>query len=463
MAETSPSKSDRTGIPTGDNLDSLAGGEAPQRPAPRPRGATPAASEAELVDDPALSIDPFELEREGDTSNTPSQKTSTHITSTGGEDWLTISLYLKHSDISSLRSKLNSAQEAARRDNNPNDEVAFGDSEFIVSPTGTRLGDRSKGSWMAWRLQSDIGATLLLMDTDEPLGDQPNGSVRIPSRTLMEFGTLPTWKMVMHWFEAMGAELYMNKLSRVDACVDLPGVPVTEFMQPFRDGWVVTRGRTRTEHELQTRSDYSGTKATGFTVGKAPMLVRVYDKLLESSRDMMKLQLLVKNRWGQFPTAATRVEFEIHRQRLQRLGVDSFEDWLEKRGAICEQIAREWFRLTDGPVDRNHADRAKTHPIWELAISAFGEWCGGSQQVELTPLLKGEVDMSRMSNQAVGNFIGIYARIGKPIEDNDQFIRETLARIRDSVKERNMSEEVRRRTLELGNRTSIIGDNVNDF
>jgi hypothetical protein len=144
------------------------------------------------------------------------------------------------------------------------------------------------------------------------------------------------------------------------------------------------------------------------------------------------------------------VEFELGRDALKRYGVDGIEDWIEKRAAICERLTSSWFRLTSAPVDRKHADRAKNHPLWNTTQAAFQSWCGDVGKVELTPLSKTEIDISKLRQQVVGRLVGIFARSGTNIRDNRQFFLEAEAAIRGAVGVRDMAQEVARRRLEMG-------------
>jgi len=370
----------------------------------------------------------------------------------GGEDWVSLGLYVNHPAFKDLAAKLDFAKEAAACGSSKEDEVVFGDTRFIVSASGAREGASGKGSWMRWKLKSENGVTVLIMNRDEAHKTQPNMTIRAPSLVLMQFGIEQLWGMVRYWVDSMGAELVANKVSRVDPCVDLVDVPMCEFMDPYRAGWIVTRAHRRSEHDLGLRmgSHYIGSRPSGFSVGKYPTMLRVYDKITECSRDPLKLALLMANRWGKVPECATRVELELGRERLKRLGVDSIDDWLEKRAAICEKMTREWCRLTAGPVDRNHADRSEMHSIWERTREAFARWCGESGEVDLTPLLKALPDSSRQVSQAVGILKGVFARAGTEVTDNEQFVREAIFAIRDIMGDRDMAEEVRRKALELG-------------
>ncbi len=252
--------------------------------------------------------------------------------------------------------------------------------------------------------------------------------------------------------EELKGAIQQNKLSRVDACVDLSGTPIAEFVEPFQNRWIVSRSRTKANYAVGTFvNDYlQGKQATGFTIGKSPLMCRVYDKLIESQRDAVKLAVLIATRWGHLPGSATRVEFQIERTKLKQFGIDSVEHWIDKRGDVIDELTQNWLRLTAGPVDRKHADRTPMHPVWETTRSAFFAWCGDSTGCELIPLPKLEVSSRRQMAMIVGILKGMFARVGKEIRDNDQFFREAEAVILDGIRDRDMAAEVVRKSLEMG-------------
>ncbi|MCR9120308.1 MAG: hypothetical protein NXI22_25510, partial [bacterium] len=159
---------------------------------------------------------------------------------------------------------------------------------------------------------------------------------------------------------------------------------------------------------------------------------------------------LIANRWGGLVDAATRVEIQLRRAKLKTFGVDTLEDWFENRATICKRVMKDWCRLTDGPVDRNHANRAPLHPMWILAIEQFAAWCDGPDDLELTPLATATVDASRLVKCALGNLISVFARNGKVLKDNKQFLHEVKFQLLDAIGERDIAEEVRRRAFETG-------------
>ncbi|NOY40700.1 MAG: replication initiation factor domain-containing protein [Planctomycetes bacterium] len=422
----------------------------------------PPAFDASGVKDSAIVFTSDAGNREGEPSNTPSQKTTT-----GGEDWLSVNFYVDFSDFDELSEQLNLAQAAAvdldskgSSDETPvfHDEIELCGIRFIVAPRGARLGGGRKALGMKWRLQSEHGLSVLIANMPAAHKTVPNVNVVATSLPLMQLGFDAAWALMQDYVEALGGERSRNKLSRVDACVDLPDVSVEDFCTPFAKDWIVSRARQRDLYEsgVFLSSHKAGRISTGFAVGKSPLRLRVYDKLIESRRSPEKLALLEARRWGYMPEKATRVEIQLSRAKLKQYGVDTVEDWIAKRATIVDQLTCNWFRLTDGPVDRNHANRTPTHPVWKEAREAFFQWCKGARNMVLEPLPKLHVDMSKQMKQIVGMFIGIFARIGKPISDNAMFFREVEFAVRDIVGKRDMCAEVQRRALETFVNSSTI-------
>jgi hypothetical protein len=179
-------------------------------------------------------------------------------------------------------------------------------------------------------------------------------------------------------------------------------------------------------------------------------MCRVYDKIVESKRDILKQAILQQTRWGGMPEFASRVEFQIERAKLAQFGVDTVEDWIEKRSDVVDRLTSTWLRLTDGPVDRKHAYRTPIHPVWEKTREAFFGLCNAPSGLELRPLRKLEIDYSRQVRGIVGIFTGAFARVGKDIPDNETFYREVEFSLRDVIGDRDISAEINRKALELG-------------
>jgi hypothetical protein len=414
----------------------------------------PSLSAASAEEDDDISFDPSQFGGESDPSISLSPKTIT-----GQEDWLTVNLHVNFAEFEKLARKLDDAQIGATKDIKGDDEVQFGNIRFLVAARGARQGSGKNTIFMRWRLTAENGLVVLVMNRGESHRTMPNVSVRATSLLLMRAGFNRVWELMQYCVVSMGGDIVANKVSRVDPCVDLAGTDISEFVEPFNQRWVVSRSRAQAKYAIGTFvNEYLASKRhTGISIGKAPLMCRVYDKLVESQRDVQKLAVLEASRWGGMPECATRVEFEVHRAKLKQFGVDTVEDWIAMRGDILDVLTRDWLRLTAGPVDRNHANRSSIHPVWQKTRDAFFAWCGRPCGHELRPLPKLEINSSRQVAMVIGIFCGMFARVGKDIYDNEKFFREVEAAIRDGVGDSDMSARVARKALELGV-VGITGD-----
>ena len=379
---------------------------------------------------PDISFDPAVLDGQGDSSNSPCPKTIT-----GGEDWLSVNFHVDFEQFEKLAERLDAAQESAIKDLRGSDEIQVGDVRFIVAARGARQGRGEKSIFMRWRLTAENGLVILLMNRGKAHRTMPNVAARATSLLLMRLGFQRVWDLMKYCIEQLKGTIEQNKLSRVDPCVDLAGTPITAFVEPFSNHWVVSRSRAKANYAVGTFINHylQGKQATGFTIGKSPMMCRVYDKLVESQRDAVKLAVLMATRWGCLPESASRVEFQIERTKLKQFGIDTVENWIERRGDVLDELTQNWLRLTAGPVDRKHADRTPMHSVWEVTRLAFFAWCGDTSGRELIPLPKLEISSRRQTAMVVGILKGMFARVGKEIRDNDQFFREAEAVILDGI------------------------------
>jgi hypothetical protein len=388
----------------------------------------------------------------GDLNIIPPSKTHS-----GGEDWLEVSLYLEHREFGRLAKLLDKARKAAEEGRKGDDEIVIGGRRFLVRPVGASAGKQKNRIYYRWQLQAENGLILQLMNRDKPHATMPNGSLRATSLLLTQIGAREVWRQATAIIDALKCNLTGNKLSRVDPCVDLPRVRVTVFSEPFAAGQCVTRARALGEYineEYFAFADLSmhrlGRIQTGFVVGRDGLCLRIYDKIRESNNSPEKLDALIAARWGEFPRIATRVEYQIRRERLKQFGVDAIEDWFAKRAEICQYLCCEWFRLTDGPVDHNHADRSAKLPAWTEVGESFAAWTGSAEYGTFTPLRTSSLPPSQLLQQVIGLFVSYYAKTGFPIDGNEAFGQEAMCGVLDLIEGRDMAEEVRRRALELG-------------
>ena len=337
-------------------------------------------------------------------TNRPPEKTNA-----GGEDWFEVSLYLSYRNFDAIAETLEVTRKAAEDGDEGNDIVTFGGVKFLVEPAGAPAGEGKKRIYYRWQLRCENGLLIQLMNREHPHRTMPNGSIRATSLLLMELGAERVWRLAKELLRAIGCLLERNKLSRVDACVDMPEMSIESLCTPYAAGHYVTRAKgTKAyhseDHVVDTDSCiYSyGRTPTGFIVGRDSLKVRVYDKFREANRVLEKIKAVVSYRWGYFTIVASRVEFQLRRDAIKDFGVDTVDDWFAKRADICAYLCANWFRLTSGPVDRNHSDRSETLPEWTAVQKAFATWTGEPEYIELVPLATGEYLPSKLVQQAIG-------------------------------------------------------------
>jgi len=288
-----------------------------------------------------------------------------------------------------------------------------------VHPTGCRLGDAAKGPIMRWRLQRD-GIVFGLTKRAEPHKTNPSGFVRMTGDVLLALGSAEAlWRRVVEWFAELGATVVEAKLSRVDMCVDLPGVGVDEFMAAFREGRYVTR--TKKSEEWSFATYRAGRQDTGLAMGTVTR-VRIYDKS-EECRDIACRAWMVHRRWGGVdPDKATRVEFQLRREFLTEHGVSTVEDYFAKRRALARFLCGSWIKFVADGFDERHTDRAITLPLWKRVAEDFDTWTTGAPVADLSPIARETVKPESLVKQIRGCAERVAALQGVKIEGPDDFL-----------------------------------------
>lgn len=392
----------------------------------------------------------------GDLSNTPPSipKIPSSDLTTGGEDWLDFALYVNHSRFKQLAERLDQAKQLAELGGVA--QQVLGGHTYSIGP-GAGTGKGRKRVHYRWRLVADNGLTILVMNREKSHKTMANALASARSVLLMSEGPERVWRQIQDALEALGAKLVANKLSRVDACIDLPGVKVEQFTRPYADGHYVTRARKAAEHEYEELfTDLSGAtyrlgrRSTGVTFGSCDILLRIYDKAHELRFNSEKRHLVLHRRWGEPVIHASRVEFQVRRERLKSLGVDSFNDWLAKRGAVLEYLTEKWFRFTEGPYNAKHSGRTPTLGAWQLVQQRAQEWAGQPAGTPLVPIYAEPPRHEQFVRQAIGVMVTAMARENVKVTSNGHFIDELIERVEELIDARDMAAEVYQRAIELG-------------
>lgn len=313
---------------------------------------------------------------------------------TGGEDTAHLSLGVKwKGDYDGLFSALEGAKEQAKAAHTMAC-TAFGGVPMGVHPSGRKIGT----VYFPYHVET---AGFVVFVKSGSCEETPTAWVEIGSQVLMSCGGLwPAWMEFKNLLEALGGYVMWNKLSRVDLCVDLPGCYVGDIVRLVQGGQAV--GRPRKKQYFQ-----DGERWTGVTVGHGDVLVRMYDKAYEvqiARPDPRKQELLESYRWGGPQEKATRVEFQLRREALRSLKINSISDYFIDRVKVLNYLTSDWFRLVASVPDReNHnTTRAEVHPFWDSVCQAFQAWAGTTSEVARRAGRRLFRDPIRLLKQGVG-------------------------------------------------------------
>jgi hypothetical protein len=302
----------------------------------------------------------------GPLSNTPltnrqSEKPVAGIASVAGLDWLEWCSFgwWDAAAFYRLRKALDAAREEAQR-LDQDVPIDIGGDPVRVKSTGVR-----RGLYCRWCLEWQ-GVEVAIVDCAEESSHA--FSVHLIARSLlcMDVG-VGVYSRAAAFLERLGYHQSRTVVSRVDLAVDLVGVKVGEFVDAFRSGAVVRRARKSALY-------FDGGRCTGLVIGKAEVMLRVYDKFLEAmvSADVVKREVLIERRWGgQVPSCATRVEFQLKREALRVMGFDEVPKLLGNLKSVSEWLTGEWCRFTDGVSDRSHTDRCEPSALWRRVTDAL--------------------------------------------------------------------------------------------
>jgi len=245
-------------------------------------------------------------------SNTPpsSSKLDEIDSWIGAEDWLEWSLYIEWQEWEKLNKRLKKAKEYAAMEGAPPEltQILFMGGRAAVGPSGVREGKAG----FAYKLSYDE-ITVLIAEREEPHKTFPSVMVRIPGAACLYPGANDCYEKATRMIKALGGTVVRNRLSRVDICLDMPGVSLQEFYKPFSEDRYICRSRNDCAYKPQ-----KGDGGITLYFGKPPLQCRIYDKLKEvEKKDNPHTKLCMRfYRWGGMPETATRVEFELRREAV---------------------------------------------------------------------------------------------------------------------------------------------------
>jgi hypothetical protein len=164
----------------------------------------------------------------------------------GGEDTLDAVLYVHWPEWESFRAKLERVKEIAKeiRDGSEH-ELPLINGRWVMQAEAIV----TKGGGPSYRyVMRDGGITLAIANMQAPKGDCANVKVTFGSLVLMTSDLRHEWERLVDEIDTLGGVVERSKVSRVDGCADVVGVPTAEFVAKFRERHFVSRARKLTDN-----------------------------------------------------------------------------------------------------------------------------------------------------------------------------------------------------------------------
>lgn len=307
---------------------------------------------------------------------------------------------------------------------------------FAVAGETFRVSPRGFDSWTPFKLDHargslGVGAT----------PHRPTVRVTLASKSMHLDGAAEALRWAQEHVEALLNARTVLAPSRLDQHVDLADMVITRQdgeafccrASAVDDRWNLDTGQLETMY-----------------LGKgSPVLLRIYDKLLEirngATDNGYLLDLYEQSGWTGEPV--TRVESQVRGEILKQFGMRHAEDVLRLHGEVYLYVVGKWARLVD-ITSASRKERARTDARW-LAVQAAGVGTGAVAG-RRTCNDRHAPQLERLVPMMNGILVSVAAALG--IDDPDDALRQAallMHAYRDD-NGRSFDTEARARRLEFG-------------
>jgi hypothetical protein len=268
--------------------------------------------------------------------------------------------------------------------------------------------------------------------------DYPNVYVSVLAKSLWLRGIAASVEQISILIGRLGGHVDRVQISRVDLAADfvIPGGLTLEFLMALR-----------VAHSSSVRHVGARHKLEAFYVGGngAPIIARIYDKSEEIAQKGLKDWFFALVWKIEKRPDVWRVEFQMRRQAMKELNIESLEDLAKCLKGIWNYLTEEWlsFRL----LDAVNTSRRTVHPWWQ-AVSDAGEQFGGSVAVTRDYSKGGTASAEWYVSHAAGCLVGFGART--EIDDIDSALGVLAEAIRSYWATRDFEERLRIARIKLG-------------
>ena len=185
---------------------------------------------------------------------------------------------------------------------------------------------------------------------------RPSAMIDFRSETLWIRGVVEAIDRILNLFKSIGAYAGNVKLSRIDLCRDML-VPEPMWSMLLRE-YAVTRARNKCFRE-------SGRDFSGAELGNKHFRARMYDKDLEIRTVSKKTWMFEIWNLDEVPEnfRVFRTEFQIRREALKELGIDSVWDFTNHPRNLWAYCTQCWLKFTDNPETESRFQQVL--PFWK--------------------------------------------------------------------------------------------------
>ncbi|MGE4297635.1 MAG: hypothetical protein AB7E47_06365 [Desulfovibrionaceae bacterium] len=225
-------------------------------------------------------------------------------------------------------------------------------------------------------------------------GNRPNVYVEIRSESLWHLGPIEAMTRVLDALKRNNAVLHNVKISRLDLCADV--LMPEEMFGPELLDLAVCRARDAAMYFRRGQATF----LTGIHIGRGAMSARLYDKPREiSDRGHKKDWMYSLWNLSEVPEGfkVIRVEFQLRREPLKELGLDSVWSAFTEFEHIWAYCTEKWLKFQDRP-GLHHTQRS-TLPWWQDVQSNIMGLCGGVPLVREKAI---KADERQLTSQALG-------------------------------------------------------------
>lgn len=217
----------------------------------------------------------------------------------------------------------------------------------------------------------------VLVNRRQADGLVPTVCLEIGSASCWAPGYDEVYSRFKRWLEVLGGSFKKEVVSEVHLCADFIGQELAQLGVTNKDRWINKAHKFSVHHDR--------THIEGVSIGKGNIMLRIYDKVRELSKQSPHKIPVFEEVWSLYPydsSPVTRVEFQLRRDVLKEFQdeIVTYDDLINARQSIWNYCVNNWARFTASPVNRNHNQSKSTNAVfWDLVTGVY--WGGKSDVI----------------------------------------------------------------------------------